>query len=117
MGETAQAPNIKTVCQCSPIIVSQSIDISEHADDRCGYGRLVVAKEATEDEIGDPLTVSQLCKRLLYLPPQNISQISDPQRRKPLTLNGGRIIDAQNLQGLEISYRLARGNPTPKANA
>jgi hypothetical protein len=44
-GEAAQAPNIKSVCQCSPVIVSQSVDVSEYADDRCGYGRLVVAKQ------------------------------------------------------------------------
>ena len=116
-GEATQAPDVKPVGQCSSVIISQGVNVLEHADDRCGYGRPVVAKEEPEDEIGDPLTISQLCRRLLYLPPQSISQISDPQRRKLLTLNGSRIIDAQNLQGLEISYRLARGNPTPKANA
>jgi hypothetical protein len=68
-GEAAQAPDVKPVCQCSPVIISQSVDVSEHADDRCGYGRLVVAEEAVEDEIGDPLTISQLCRSLLYLLP------------------------------------------------
>ena len=34
--EAAQAPNIKTISQCSLVIVPQSIDVTEHANDRCG---------------------------------------------------------------------------------
>jgi hypothetical protein len=56
-GEATQAPDVKPVCQCSPIVISQSVDVSEHADDRCGNGRLVVAEEAAEDEVGNPLTI------------------------------------------------------------
>jgi hypothetical protein len=88
-GEAAQAPDVKPVCQRSPVIISQSVDVPEHADDRCGYGRLVVAEEATEDEVGNPLTIPQLRRGLLYLPPQEVPQITDLQGRKLLTHNGG----------------------------
>ena len=57
-GEAAQAPDVKPVCQCPPIIIPQSVDVSKHADDRCGNGRLVVPKEATEDEVCCPLAIS-----------------------------------------------------------
>ena len=116
-GEAAQAPNVKPVCQCSPIIISQSVDVPEHTDDGCGNGRLVVPKEAAEDEVGSPLTISQLRRRLLYLPPQEVSQVPDPQRRKPSVIYGARIINAQDVQSLRTRYGLARGNPTPKTNA
>ena len=91
--EAAQAPDIKP-CQCSPIIISQSVDVPEHADDRCGNGKLVVPKEATEDEVGNPLMIPQLRRGLLYLPPQEVPQITDVQGRKLLTHNGGRVINA-----------------------
>ncbi len=116
-GEAAQAPDVKPVCQCSPVVISQSVDVPEHADDRCGNGRLVIPKAATEDEVGSPLTIPQLRRGLLYLPPQQVPQITDLQGRKLLTHDSGRVTNAQNLQGLKIRYRLARGNPTPKANA
>ena len=74
----------------------------------------VVAKEATEDEIGDPLTVSQLCRRLLYLLPQNISQVPNPQGGKLLTLNSMIIIDAQNLQASKPSMGSLGGTLPPK---
>ncbi len=93
-GEVAQTPDVKPVCQRPPIIISQSVDIPEHADDRCGYGRLVVAEEAAEDEVGNPLTIPQLRRELLYLPPQEVPQITDLQGRKILTHNGGRVINA-----------------------
>ena len=112
--KAAQAPNIKTISQCSPVVVSQSIDIMEHANDRRGYGGLVVAKEATEDEIGDPLTVPQLCRRLLYFPPQNISQVPDSQGGKPLTLNSTIIIDAQISRASKPSTGSLGGTLPPK---
>jgi hypothetical protein len=116
-GEATQAPDVKPIRQCSPIIIPQSINISEHADNGCGNGRLVIPKEAAEDEVGSPLAISQLRRRLLYLPHQEIPQITDLQIEKLLTHNDGWISNAQNLQGLEIGHRIARRNPTPKANA
>ena len=116
-GEVAQTPDVKPICQRSPVIIPQRVDIPEHADDGCGYSGLVIAKKAAEDEVSSPLTVSQLSRRLVHLPPQEVPQITDLQGRKLLTLNGVRVITAQNIRSLKIGYRLARGNPTPKANA
>ena len=56
-------------------------------------------------------------RRLIPLPPQDICQISNPQRRTRLTLNSIRVINAQNLQSLWARYRLTRGSPTPKTDA
>jgi hypothetical protein len=93
-GEAAQAPDVKSIRQCSPVIIPQIINISEHADNECGNGRLVIPKEAAENELGSPLAISQLRRRLLHIPHQEIPQITDLQVEKLLTHNGGRIIDA-----------------------
>jgi hypothetical protein len=53
-----QAPDVKTICQCSPVVLPQSDDVSEHADNGRGNGRLVVPKEAAEDEVCCPLVIS-----------------------------------------------------------
>ena len=116
-GEAAQTPDVEPICQRSPIIIPQSVDIPKHADDGCEYGGLVVAMKAAEDEVGNPLTIPQLRRKLVNLPPQEVPQIPELQGRKLLTHNGGRVINAKNLQGLKIRYRLTRRNPTPKANA
>ena len=34
--EAAQTPDVETIRQSSPIVLPQSVDISEHVDDRCG---------------------------------------------------------------------------------
>ena len=93
--EAAQTPDVKPISQCSPIIIPQSVDIPEHADDGCGYSGLVIAKKATEDEVSSPLTISQLSRRLVHLPSQKVPQIPD----------------------LRTRYGLTRGNPTLKADA
>jgi hypothetical protein len=31
-GEAAQTPDVKPICQCSPIIIPQSVDIPKHAE-------------------------------------------------------------------------------------
>ena len=49
--EATQTPDVKTVRQRSPIILPQGVHISEHADDECGYSRLVIAKKTAEDEV------------------------------------------------------------------
>ena len=54
----AQAPDVKSICQGSQVVLPQSVDISKHADDGCGNGRLVVPEEAAEDEICCPLVIS-----------------------------------------------------------
>ena len=115
-GETVQAPDVKPICQRSPIILPQSVDILEHADNGCGNSGLVVAEKVAEDEVCSPLMISQLSRGLVLLPPQEVPQIPNPQGKKSLTLNGIRVIDAQNFQSLETRYRFTRGNPTPKAN-
>ena len=56
--KAAQAPDVKSICQCSPVVLPQGIDVSEHADDGRGNGRLVVPEEAAEDEICCPLVIS-----------------------------------------------------------
>jgi hypothetical protein len=58
MGEATQTPDVKPICQHSPIIIPQSVDIPEHDDDGCGYNGLVIAKEAAEDEVSNPLMIS-----------------------------------------------------------
>ena len=116
MGEAAQTPDVKPICQCSPIIIPQSVDIPEHADDGCGYSGLFIAKEAAKDEVSNPLTISQLRRRLVHLPPQEVPQILDLQGRKPSAIYGVKVIDTQDVQSLRTRYGLTRGNPTPKAN-
>ena len=41
-GEAAQAPDVKPVCQRPPILIPQSVNVSEHADNGCGNERLVI---------------------------------------------------------------------------
>ena len=56
--KATQALDVKSIRQCSPVILPQGIGISKHADDGRGNGRLVVPKEATEDEVCCPLAIS-----------------------------------------------------------
>jgi hypothetical protein len=115
--EVAQTPDVEPVCQRSPIVLPQGVNVSEHADDGRGYSRLVVAEKTAKDEVHCPLAISQLGRRLIPIPPRNIRQIANPQGRKPNAIYGIRIINTQNLQGLGARYRLTRGSPTPKADA
>jgi hypothetical protein len=115
--EVAQTPDEEAMGQSSPIILPQGVDIPKHADDGCGYSGLFVAKKIAEDEVCSPLTISQLGRRLILLPPQKVPQIPKPQGRTPGTLNSVRIINAQNVQSHGTRYRLTRGNPTPKTDA
>jgi hypothetical protein len=58
--EATQTPDVKSICQSSPIVFPQGVDIPEHADNGCGYSRLVIAKKTAKDEICYPLMISEL---------------------------------------------------------
>ena len=91
--EAMQTPDVKPICQRSLIVLPQGIDIPEHANEECGYSGLVIAKKAAEDKVSSPLMVSQLSRRLIHLPPQEIPQIPELQGRKLSAIYGIRIID------------------------
>ena len=55
--KATQAPDVKSICQCSPVVLPQDVNVSKHADDGRGNGRFVVPKEAVEDEICCPLAI------------------------------------------------------------
>jgi hypothetical protein len=83
---------VKAIRQGPLVILSQGVDISEHADNGCGDSGLIIAQEATEDKVCRPLAISQLGGRLLLLPFQKIPQVPEPQDNTPSTLNSCRII-------------------------
>ena len=94
---TTQTPDVKSICQRPLVILPQSVDISKHADDGHGNGRLVVPKKTAEDEICCPLAISKLSGGLLPVPPQDVRQISNPHGRRLGTVYSTIIIEAQNL--------------------
>ena len=53
--EAMQTPDVKPICQSPPVILPQSVDIPEHANNGFRDGGPVIAQETAEDEICHPL--------------------------------------------------------------
>ena len=94
--ETTQTPDVKAICQGSLIVLPQGINVSEHADERCGDSSLIIAQEVAKDEVRHPLAISQLGGRLLPLLRQKIPQVPHLQDNAGGTFTSRRITKAQN---------------------
>ena len=73
--EAAQTPDVEAICQGSPVVLPQGIDVSKHANDGCGDDVLIIAQETAENEVRHPLGISQLVGRLAQLLFQKLLQI------------------------------------------